>query len=315
MVEAGTQQLDPDRVVEARTVLGPLLVEKDAEVLTRSLLEVGMWDQTISGLMENVLRPGMTFVDAGANIGWFSVLGSRLVGPTGHVFSVEPDPVNLSILRANLERNGCSNVSVVPVAAWSERTELDFARPPEEGAVARVGQDDGSGQRVPADRLDALIEGPIDYIKVDCELSDHVVVQGAEGLLRRNPAMLISVEFHPWHESHLGDRPPEILDRYRDMGLHPYEIVRKGIRATTWEEIASPDLLEGHISFDFVLSRRDNAELKTRGLIARKGLLERQGVDLAKQKLLRAAGDLLEFVPQPIRPPIRHRDRPRRKRF
>src|SRR5467141_3443412 len=104
MAEAGAQQLDPDRVVEAQTVIGPLWVERDARILTPSLLEVGKWDKTISGLMENVLRPGMTFVDAGANIGWFSVLGSRLVGPTGRVFSVEPDPVNLSILRANLER-------------------------------------------------------------------------------------------------------------------------------------------------------------------------------------------------------------------
>jgi FkbM family methyltransferase len=314
MVEAGVQQLDPDRVVEAQTVLGPLLVEKDAEVLTRSLLEVGMWDQTISGLMENVLRPGMTFVDAGANIGWFSVLGSRLVGPSGHVFSVEPDPVNLSILRANLERNGCSNVTVLPFAAWSERTELDFARPPEEGAVARVGQDDGSGLRVPADRLDALVEGPVDYVKVDCELSDHVVVRGAEGLLQRNPSMLISVEFHPWHESHLGDWPPEILDRYRSMGLHPYEIVRRGIKATTWEEVAAPKLSDDHIAFDFVLSRRDPAELKEMGLLARKGFLERSSLGLMKERFLRTGGELLEHVPEGIRPPIRYRDRRHRRR-
>src|SRR5436190_10823798 len=123
MAEAGLVQLDPDRVIEAQTVLGPLWVEKGAEILTRSLVEGGMWDPTISGLMTNVLRPGMTFVDAGANIGYFSVLGSQLVGPEGRVFAVEPDPLNLAILRANLERLGCSNVTVLPVAAWSERTE------------------------------------------------------------------------------------------------------------------------------------------------------------------------------------------------
>jgi FkbM family methyltransferase len=311
MVNAGTGQLDLERVVEAETVLGPLWVERRAEVLTRSLLKVGIWDSTISALMENVLEPGMTFVDAGANIGWFSVLGSRLVGPTGRVFSVEPDSLNLSILRANLERNDCSNATVVPAAAWSERTELDFARPPEEGAVARVGHDDGSGVRVPADRLDELITGPVDYVKVDCELSDHVVVQGTEGLLQSNPSILISVEFHPWHESHLGDKPSEILDEYRGMGLQPYEIIRKGIRATTWDAIAAPKLPGDHIAFDFVLSRLGPGELKARGLIARKGLLERLSAHQAKDRLLRRGGDVLGHVPERVRPRIRHRDRNR----
>ena len=300
-------------MIEAQTVLGPLWIENEEGVVAERLLAEGVWDLTITGLMENVLRPGMTFVDAGANIGYFSVIGSRLVGPSGRVFAVEPDPLNLRILHANLERHGCSNVTVLPVAAWSERTELDFHRPAD-GAVSRVGQDDGSGLRVPADRLDDLIEGPVDYVKVDCEFTDHLVVRGAEGLLESNPSLMISVEFVPWEEGHLGDRPADILDQYRSMGLHPYEIVRRGVRATSWEELASPDLPEGHISFDFVLSRSSPAGLGARGLIARKGFMERQSVDLAKQRVLRWGGDLLGHIPERIRPPLRYRDRRRRRR-
>jgi FkbM family methyltransferase len=313
MVEVGADQLDPRRVVEAQTVLGPLWVERGAGVVTERLLAEGIWDLTISGLMENVLRPGMTFVDAGANIGYFSVLGSRLVGPKGRVFAVEPDPLNLTILRANLERCGCFNVTVLPVAAWSERAELDFRRPPD-GAVARVGQIDVASGRVPGARLDELIDGQVDYLKIDCEFSDHVVVRGAEGLLWQNPSVLISVEFIPWEDSHLGDSPAGILEQYRNMDLRPYEIVRKGIRATTWEEIAAPELPEGHVSFDFVMTRCDPAKLKAKGLIARKGIFERPSVDLKKQKLLRAAGDVVGLIPEPIRPRIRYRDRRRRKR-
>jgi FkbM family methyltransferase len=294
-VDEGSDRLDPARVIEADTQLGPLLVERDAEVVTRSLLEVGYWDPSISGLMQRVLRPGMTFVDAGANIGWFSVLGSRLVGQQGRVFAVEPDQLNLQILRANLERHGCSNVTVLPIAAWSERTKLDFARPPEEGAVGRVGQK-GTGEVVQADRLDDLISGPVDYLKIDCELSDHVVVQGADGLMKKSPSMLVSVEFHPWHESHLGTKPSQVLDTYRRMDLRPYEIGHRGLTPTTWERLASPQLEQGHIAFDFALSRCEPAVLRAKGLMGGKGLLER-------------AGDLLEHVPEPIRPRIRHRDR------
>ncbi len=228
------------------------------------------------------------------------------------MFAIEPDPVNRSILRANLERHDCSNVTVVPVAAWFEHTELDFERPAD-GAVARVAEEDGGGLRVEADRLDRLVTSPVDYLKVDCELSDHQVIQGAEKLLDENPRMLASVEFHPWEGDHRGEGPSEILDRYRTLGLNPYEIVRKGIAPTTWEALAAPDLPEGHISFDFVLSRSDAAELGAMGLTARRGLLDRPGVDLARQKVLRAAGDLLGRIPERIRPPLRHRDRRRRR--
>jgi FkbM family methyltransferase len=300
MVEASAVRLDAHKVAEAQTVLGPLWVERSAEIVTRSLIEEGIWDLAISGLMTNLLRPGMTFVDTGANIGYFSVLGSRLVGPEGRVFAVEPDPLNQSILRANLSRHECSNVTVLPIAAWSERTELDFHRPAEDGATARVGQDDGSGARVQADRLDALVEGPVHYVKVDCELSDHVVVRGLEGLFRKNPSLLISVEFCPWLESHLGATPSEILDQYREMGLHPYRIVAKGIRATTWEQIADPSLPDDHIAFDFVMSRCGPPELKARGMIASRTLLE-------------WGGDMLDYVPESIRPPIRQRDRRARR--
>jgi len=288
------QTLDPERVLEAQTRIGPLWVERGAQVVTRSLVEEGYWDPNITMLLKKVLGPGMTFVDAGANIGWFTVIASRVVGPEGRVFAVEPDPFNLSVLEANLSRHDCSNVTVLPFAAWSERTELDFARPPDEGAVGRVGQK-GGGDLVRAARLDELIDGRVDYVKIDCELSDHVVVQGAEGLFTENPSMLVSVEFHPWHESHLGDSPAQVLDVYRRLELIPYEIVPHGLRETDWERIASPRLQKDHIAFDFAMSRCPPATLEGRGLM-KKGWLER-------------AGDLLDHVPASIRPPIRHRDR------
>ena len=98
------------------------------------------------------------------------------------------------------------------------------------------------------------------------------------------------------------------------MGLNPYEIVRKGVRALSWDEVAAPDLPEGHISFDFAMSRCDPSELKARGLLTRKRILERPAVETKTEAMLRWAGDLLEYVPERIRPPIRRRDRYRRRR-
>jgi FkbM family methyltransferase len=286
-------ELDPDLVVQADTDIGPLWVERRATILTESLLELGHWDPALSGLMRKALEPGMTFVDVGANIGYLTILGAKLVGSEGRAFAIEPDPINLSILAANLEKHGCSNVTVLPVAAWSERTQLTLTRPPDEGAAAQVGHPEEDGDQVPAAPLDDLIAGPVNYIKIDCEQTDHVVVRGAERLIRESPATLVTVEFLPEHASHTGDSPSEILDQYERMGLSPFWIShpKPGLRPTRYQQIADAPLPDGAVSFDFAMSRTSPDHL-----LVGKGLLER-------------AGDMLEHVPEPLRPRIRHRDR------
>jgi hypothetical protein len=76
------------------------------------------------------------------------------------------------------------------------------------------------------------------------------------------------------------------------MGLRPYKIShpRPGLRRTDYEQIAQP-LPNSSVSFDFAMSRTSPDHL-----LVGKGLLER-------------AGDMLEYVPERIRPRIRHRDR------
>lgn len=78
-------------------------------------------------LMMRAVREGDIVVDGGANIGYFTLLLSRLVGPTGKVIAVEPSPPNLAKIRRNLEINQITNVEVVPKALWSESGKtLDF---------------------------------------------------------------------------------------------------------------------------------------------------------------------------------------------
>jgi len=62
--------------------------------------------------LPHLLKPGDCCVDAGANVGFFSIVMSRLVGPTGKVIAIEPDPRNAAKLRKNLDINECVNVSV-----------------------------------------------------------------------------------------------------------------------------------------------------------------------------------------------------------
>jgi FkbM family methyltransferase len=295
-------QLDPERVIEVEADVGSLLLERDAELMTPALLEHGYWAQELTSLMRAALRPGMTFIDAGANIGYFSVLGSKLVGPAGRVFCVEVDPRNVEILRANLWRNGCSNAQVLPIAAWSEATELNLSVNPSGGAGSAVGFSSARDIAVPAYRLDALISGQVDYMKVDCESTDHMVVSGAERLLRANPSMLTTVEFNPDHTSHTGHSPHEILEIYQRLGLKPYRIDLDGaLYPTSFKRLAEAGSGDSQTIFDFALARRLPRRLWGRYWSGR--------LRHDRYRLVKGAGDLLDHVPERIRPRIRTRDR------
>src|SRR5689334_5501623 len=70
----------------------------------------------ITQLLREFLREADWLLDIGANLGWFTIIGSRLVGKTGRVLAIEPDPFNLRLLRTSVRLNACRNVDVFAVA-------------------------------------------------------------------------------------------------------------------------------------------------------------------------------------------------------
>ena len=79
-------------------------------------------------LVTSILEPGDTFVDIGANIGWFSIIGSLIVGESGKVISFEPDRLNYQILQNNILRNNISNTIAYNSGVSSEDGLATFYR-------------------------------------------------------------------------------------------------------------------------------------------------------------------------------------------
>ena len=67
-------------------------------------------------IIKNNVKDGDNVIDLGANIGYFTLILAKLVGPTGKVFAFEPDPRNLALLKKNVEYNNYKNVIIVPKA-------------------------------------------------------------------------------------------------------------------------------------------------------------------------------------------------------
>src|SRR5262245_6597666 len=94
-----------------------LPIEVDArDRVGREIIGQGCWEWETYHFVEGWLRPGMTVVDVGANIGQYSLLASARVGAAGTVHAFEPHPGVYEVLRRNLQRAGCTNVSAHQLA-------------------------------------------------------------------------------------------------------------------------------------------------------------------------------------------------------
>jgi len=94
--------------------------------ISRTLLLFGKRELEHKDILEKILKPGMTVLDIGANIGYYAIMESKLVGSKGSVIAVEPSPNNISLLKRNLELNNCQNVAIYETAISDTNDEREF---------------------------------------------------------------------------------------------------------------------------------------------------------------------------------------------
>lgn len=131
-----------------------------------------VWEPGVTALMRDVIRPGAVVADIGANIGYYTLVMSRLVGPEGHVFAIEPSPEIRARLEAQLALNAVTNVTVVPYGI-SDRTERrSFHLSAANLGASRFGEptDEGGLElRRLADVVPQDLLARLSFIKVDVE--------------------------------------------------------------------------------------------------------------------------------------------------
>jgi hypothetical protein len=102
--------------LSVETRYGSLYTHEHDDWITPVLAQQRVLEPGETDFLESRLRAGMTFLDLGAHIGYFSLVAGRLVGPRGLVLAFEPDPRNFELLLANVWRNGLANVVRFPWA-------------------------------------------------------------------------------------------------------------------------------------------------------------------------------------------------------
>jgi FkbM family methyltransferase len=181
-------------------------------------MAAGLYELDTYRQIRRHLRPGGWFVDCGANIGYFTMLAARWVGPAGRVDAFEPDPLNLERLRAHLADNALAEVVRVHASAVGERAcELDLYHPM--GARGNHGMASAYATLVPearkfqvsCARLDQRLEGVPDLIKIDVEGAELPAITGMAGLLRSPRPPRLIIELNPVSSAAAGYKPSDLV--------------------------------------------------------------------------------------------------------
>jgi FkbM family methyltransferase len=224
--------------VVLRTPEGPrmrlrLTSEQDLSVIRRG----GTGEQTVRAEIDR-LAPGDAFIDVGANIGWYSVLAARQVGPAGRVYAFEPSPREFRLLLDNLALNGATNVLAYSLALGGRCGEAVLSLEPAHTGMNRLvegGADGKTRAAVPVCRGEAVLahlrteRRAIALLKVDCEGAEYGVLEGFASLLEESLVRRVAVEVTPDFLARFGHTRDDLYGLMDRLGYRPT------VNGTAWQ--------------------------------------------------------------------------------
>jgi len=194
----------------------------------------GCWEPNETWVIRKLLRRNDVFVDVGANDGYFSLLASTLVGPSGQVLALEPIPTTVAELRANIGLNGLANITVIESAASDDAGELSLTMPTRAGTgMTTLRPIDGISCRVTCNRLDRILaHGPTPrLVKIDVEGAELKALRGLEGVfLARDPPDVLC-EVTASYLEQVGASAREVYSLMEGFGYRAYLVRGYGL----WE--------------------------------------------------------------------------------
>ena len=192
------------------------------------------FERTELALVSAYLKPGMTVIDVGANIGLYSILSEKRMVGTGTIWAFEPSLESFHRLEKNLQVNACGRVRPFRVAlAAHASTSMKLKSDAGFGDAYRylspdgsAGEDDGGHEWVPVTTLDLFSRdhhiGGTAFLKIDVEGGEYLALQGAQEFLRANPEVCIIFESDPEWCRRAGCRQQDAFELLRRLGFGLY---------------------------------------------------------------------------------------------
>jgi FkbM family methyltransferase len=191
----------------------------------KRVLREGNYEADLTAAFGELLQPGQTFVDVGANEGWFSMLAAKLVGSSGRVLACEPQERLWPVITKNIFLNGFANVHLLPFAVAEQPGEAVINLYPSVNTgssnISATKRRWETQQRIKllplTDVLGSLRGANVDLMKVDVEGFEHKVLLSAGEHLGKTIKRLV-VELHPAQLEALGSSEDQVVALLESRG-------------------------------------------------------------------------------------------------
>lgn len=225
-----------DHSAIAKTTFGAKFNLRLPDFIQARIYYFGRWEPNLTNFISSRLKLGDVFVDVGANIGYFSLMASKLVGPSGRVFAVEASPRIFKLLQENIKLNGSGNIVAINVAASDTAgtlpiyigNETNLGRTSTVKSYA-LQQDQKLETQIEAKPLPDIVD--IDdllrarIIKIDVEGAEASVIKGIKPLLGKfcDETEWV-VEISPARNEESRKEIADILNSFRGAGYDLYQL-------------------------------------------------------------------------------------------
>jgi FkbM family methyltransferase len=237
------------------------------DLVQRSIYWFGTWEPNLTAWIQRRLARGDTFVDVGANAGYYTLLAARLVGAEGRVISIEPSPTIFRLLSEAIAANRSTNVTAIQAAAGRTRDKATIFRGPDDQLGWSSLRSDWkttlySEAVVDVFPLDDLVSQDdrkgVRIVKIDVEGFEVDVIAGALELIAGTVEAEFVVEIDP-------DTYPVVRAQFESKGFHPYLLANSYNPIDFISPVLQPAtrIVDHQVPQrgDVVFSRRDVAEL------------------------------------------------------
>lgn len=207
---------------------------------TTELFLSGDYEAPVQEVMSGLVNTGSVFFDIGANIGFFSLMAARLIGPNGAVYAFEPVNENAALIRKNARLNSLGNIHIFETAMTCKtgREELLLARYAGGASLKSAGAPpDPSGSiLVETSTVDDFMQSrgirPPDLVKIDVEGAEMDVLHGMVDTLRQKRPKLI-IEFDDGSETKCEEKLRSCQEFLSGFGYR-FETISNSYRDGNW---------------------------------------------------------------------------------
>ena len=156
-------------------------------------------------IVTETVQKGMTCLDVGANIGYYVILESTILGDQGRIIAIEPSPQNFEFLKKNIEMQRVKNIDAFNFAAGDKNGYINFVSDENESNSGRVIPDSavsdwpGPVAKLPVKTIDSFLGeigvDKIDFLRMDVEGYEYHIFQGMKNTLKKSKP-IIQIELH-----------------------------------------------------------------------------------------------------------------------